>query len=550
MSVLDDARGWRDADPDARTQATLDALIDAADSGDATALAELEDAFSGTLSFGTAGLRGRIGPGPNRMNIVTVARAAGGLAEYIKRTGHGAVIIGYDARTDSDLFANATAQILSGAGLPAMVLPQHLPTPVLAFAIRYFGCAAGVMVTASHNPPQDNGYKVYLGDGRQIVPPADAEIATAIAHVTELGPVAGLPHGDDWITLGDEVLDDYVRKAVALVEPGPPLDVRIAYTAMHGVGGQVMLRVLEEVGFPKPVVVEQQFAPDPQFPTVSFPNPEEPGAMDLALATAAENDCDLILANDPDADRCAVGVPTADGWRMLSGDEVGWLLGWWIAVGNRRFSRRGVFAQSIVSGTMLECIAEDAGLDYEQTLTGFKWIARVPDLMFGYEEALGYCVDPNGVRDKDGITAGLMIAEMAARLKDKGRTLQDILDELAMRHGVHATSQVSVRVQDLARIGEVMSQLRATPPATVGGVEVVTLEDLEQGAGGLPPTDGLRFTLADRSRVIVRPSGTEPKVKCYLQAVVDVTNRGLDPARAEAQHRLDAMSADVRRWLA
>jgi phosphomannomutase len=405
------------------------------------------------------------------------------------------------------------------------------------------------MVTASHNPPQDNGYKVYLGDGMQIVPPADADIADAIARATARGPVAGLPHGDDWVTIGDDVLDDYVRKAVALVEPGPPLDLRIAYTPMHGVGGQLFLRVLEEVGFPRPVVVAEQFSPDPAFPTVAFPNPEEPGAMDLALAAAAEHDCDLILANDPDADRCAAGVRTADGWRMLTGDEVGWLLGWWIAVGNRRLTRRGVFAESIVSGSMLKGIAADANLEYEETLTGFKWIARVPDIMFGYEEALGYCVDPNGVRDKDGITAALMIAEMAARLKDKGRTLLDILDELALRHGAYATGQVSIRVDELSRIPAVMERLRSAPPGSAGGVAVAAIDDLERGSPSLPPTDGLRLTMADASRIIVRPSGTEPKVKCYLQAIVDVADGELEAARTEARRRLEAMSADVRRWL-
>ena len=543
------ARAWLAADPDDRMRDALAATIAAAEAGDAEAVAELDDAFAGPLEFGTAGLRGRIGPGPNRMNLVVVARAAAGLARYLLERGGGAVVIGHDARHDSDLFARASAQILSGAGLSVMMLPAHLPTPVLAFAVRSLGAAAGVMVTASHNPPEDNGYKVYLADGSQIVPPADAEISAHIAEVTALGPVADLPHGDEWVTLGDDIVSAYVAKAAALVEPGPPLHLRVAYTAMHGVGGRLFLRVLEEAGFPEPVVVEPQFEPDPDFPTVPFPNPEEPGAMDLAVATAAEAGCDLLIAHDPDADRCAVGVPADDGWRMLSGDEVGWLLGWWIAAGNRRLSRNGVFAQSIVSGSMLEAIATDAHLGYEQTLTGFKWIARVPDLMFGYEEALGYCVDPNGVRDKDGITAGLMVAEMAARLRSWNSSLLEVLDDLATQYGVHATRQVSVRVTDTARIDAVMTALRDRPPTTVAGIDVTTVEDLAAGAGGLPPTDGLRIQLASGGRIIVRPSGTEPKVKCYLQCVRPVGSGSLAEVRAEAEAELQALTSEVERWL-
>ena len=547
--LLDDARAWADADPDDDTRTELRELIASAEGGDAAALAELEDAFAGTLQFGTAGLRGKLGPGPNRMNLVVVARAAAGFARYLGERGGGAVVIGYDARSKSDLFARVTAEIMTGAGLRAMVLPEALPTPVLAFAIRHLGCAGGVMVTASHNPPQDNGYKVYLGDGSQIVPPADAEISGHIADVTALGPVADLPHGDEWETLGDDVVASYVARATTLLEPGPPASVRIAYTAMHGVGGQVFVRVLREAGFAAPRVVAEQFAPDGAFPTVAFPNPEEPGAMDLAIATAAESDVDLIIAHDPDADRCAVGVPTPDGWRMLTGDEVGTLLGWWIASGNRRVARRGVLAESIVSSSLLAEIAADFHLAYAQTLTGFKWIARVPDLMFGYEEALGYCVDPNGVRDKDGITAALMIVEMATRMLYKGRTLTDVLDDIALQHGVYATSQVSVRVSDLSRIAEVMAALRTTPPTSVAGVPVASFEDLEEGADGLPPTDGLRFTLASGARIIVRPSGTEPKVKCYLQSVVPVVHDDLIAARAQAGSELRAMAADVARWL-
>ena len=546
--LLAQARAWLADDPDERMRTTLAALIEAAEAGDAQAREELDDAFDGTLEFGTAGLRGRIGPGPNRMNLVVVARAAAGLARYLNGRGGGAVVIGHDARTDSDLFARASAEILTGAGLSVMMLPARLPTPVLAFAVRRLGCAAGIMVTASHNPANDNGYKVYLDDGVQLVSPVDREISAHIADVTAAGPVRDLPHGEEWTTLGDDIVSAYVAKAAALVEPGAPTHLRLAYSPLHGVGGPVFLRVLEEAGFAEPVVVPEQFEPDPTFPTVPFPNPEEPGAMDAGLAAAEAADCDLLIVNDPDADRCAVAVPGKDGWRVLSGDEVGWLLGWWIAAGNRRLSRGGVFAQSIVSGTMLEAIARDARLGYEQTLTGFKWIARVPGLMFGYEEALGYCVDPNGVRDKDGIAAGIMVAEMAARLKSWNSSLLDVLDDLASEYGVHATRQVSVRLPDLSRIAAVMTRLRAEPPTSVGGLAVDGLDDLSAGADGLPPTDALRFRLAGSARVVVRPSGTEPKVKCYLQAVVPVTG-SLPEARTEAEGRLDAIAADVEAWL-
>jgi len=549
MSTRDLARAWIAADPDERMRDLLAVTLAEAEAGSIEAQAELDDAFAGTLEFGTAGLRGRVGPGPNRMNLVVVARAAAGLARYLNAHGGGAVVVGHDARHDSDLFARVTAEILTGAGISVMMLPAHLPTPVLAFAIRHLGCAAGVMVTASHNPPADNGYKVYLGDGSQIVPPADSEISAHIAEVTALGSVTDLPHGDEWQTLGDEIVQAYVAKAAALVEAGPPLHLRLAYTAMHGVGGAVFLRVLQEAGFPEPVIVQEQFEPDADFPTVSFPNPEEPGAMDLAIATAQESGCDLLIAHDPDADRCAVGVPTDDGWRMLSGDEVGYLLGWWIAAGNRRLESRRVFAQSIVSGSMLAAIAADAHLEYEQTLTGFKWIARVPDLAYGYEEALGYCVDPNGVRDKDGITAGLMVAEMAARLKAWNATLTQLLDDMAHEYGVHATRQVSVRVTDVSRIASVMSALRADPPETVAGIAVTSFEDLAQGGSDLPPTDGLGFTLASGARIIIRPSGTEPKVKCYLQSIVSVVDDDLGAARERADRELEAISADVARWL-
>lgn len=546
MTLLDIARGWLAEDPDPATAAELSALIEKAEAGDTDAAAELADAFDGTLQFGTAGLRGRLGPGSNRMNRVVVARAAAGLAGYLLANGGGSVVIGYDARRNSDVFARDTARIMAGAGIAAMVLPKALPTPVLAFAIRELGCAAGVMVTASHNPPDDNGYKVYLGDGSQIVPPADAQIAACIAAV---GPLSSIATSDDYRTLDGAVLDSYVARAVSLLGSGPRA-VSAVYTAMHGVGGEVFMSAVQAAGFPAPTAVAAQFAPDGRFPTVNFPNPEEPGAMDLSLADARAQGADVIIANDPDADRCAAGIPSGGDYRMLTGDEVGALLAWWIAERARRDGApvSGVYAQSIVSGTLLERIATDAGLGYATTLTGFKWISKVPGLRFGYEEALGYCCDPAAVKDKDGITASMLMLEMVAALKAEGRGPQDVLDDLARKHGLYATSQLSVRVSDLSLITGAMARLRAAPPAALGGRTVVRMDDLEKGADGLPPTDGLRFILND-ARVIVRPSGTEPKLKCYLQVVVPVDGEITD-ARATAKSELDALRASVAEALA
>ena len=541
MTLVETAKAWLAEDPDPDTAAELSALIEQTESGDTRAAAELADAFDGTLQFGTAGLRGRLGPGSNRMNRVVVARAAAGLAAYLRDHGGTAVVVGYDARRNFDVFARDTARIMAGAGIAAQVLPTALPTPVLAFAIRHLGCDAGVMVTASHNPPDDNGYKVYLGDGSQIVPPADAEIAECIAAV---GPVSGIANSDEFTTLDDGVLDAYLDRAVSLLGGGPRA-ITAVYTAMHGVGGEVFMAAARRAGFPAPAAVAAQFDPDGRFPTVSFPNPEEPGAMDLALADARACDADIIIANDPDADRCAAGIRHGDDYRMLTGDEVGALLGWWIAERGRRDGTpaRGVYAQSIVSGTLLERIATDAGLGYATTLTGFKWISKVPDLRFGYEEALGYCCDPAAVKDKDGITASLLMLEMAAALRAEGRDAQDVLDDIARAFGLYATSQLSVRVTDVATIADAMARLRSAPPASLAGRAVIAFDDLEKGVDGLPPTDGLRFTLRD-ARVIVRPSGTEPKLKCYLQVVVPVGG-DISVARSTAQAELNALRSSV-----
>lgn len=567
--LLARARTWAKDDPDDATTAELTDLIERADAvgPDAeSALADLRDRFSGTLQFGTAGLRGPLGAGPMRMNRSVVIRAAAGLTAFLRARvddGVPVVVIGYDARHGSRQFAQDTADVVAAAGGRALLLPQSWPTPVLAFAVRHLDADAGVMVTASHNPPQDNGYKVYLGGrvvtdagrGAQIVPPADAEIAAEIAAV---GAVADVPRseqdaaaaGGSVVVVAESILEDYVRRALVIAPDGCATDINIVVTPMHGVGGALVERVLREAGFEEVTLVAQQAEPDPDFPTVSFPNPEEPGALDLAFATAREVGADLIIANDPDADRCSAAIPdpgSSTGWRQLTGDEVGALLGERIA--GATASSGGTLACSIVSSRLLGAIADSYGLDFRATLTGFKWIARVPGLDFGYEEALGYCVDPAGVRDKDGITAGLLLAVHTAQLAAVGRTLQDALDDIARRYGVYATGQLSVRVADLSLIGAAMARLRQAPPTALAGSAVVRSVDLSEGSDELPPTDGLLYETADRDRVIVRPSGTEPKLKCYLEVIADV-DHGADDAtlaavRATAAERLERVKADI-----
>lgn len=483
-----------------------------------------------------------MGAGPNRMNRAVVIRAAAGLAGYLKTHGadsDSAVVIGYDARHQSAAFARDTAEVITGAGLRALVLPRALPTPVLAFAIRELGCVAGVMVTASHNPAQDNGYKVYLGDGSQIVPPADLEIAAQIATV---GALAEVPRGAAGTVVDELVVQRYLDTVAGLATAGPR-DLRVVYTALHGVGAPLVERVLVAAGFPAPVMVAEQQQPDPDFPTVAFPNPEEPGALDLALARAAELGADVVVANDPDADRCAAAVPGPSGWRVLRGDEVGALLAQHL-LGT---GRHGRYATSVVSSSLLGAMAAAAGQPYAETLTGFKWLGRVPGLAFGYEEALGYCVDPEHVRDKDGISALLMLCEVAARAKAQGHSLLDLLDDLAVAHGLHATEQVSLRVTDLSQIAEAMARLRSAAPSMLGGLAVQAVEDLSVPSAALPATDAIRYRLAQGARVVVRPSGTEPKVKCYLEVVVPVASRaGIGAARDTAQHQLQQLAADMR----
>jgi phosphomannomutase len=539
--VLDEARAWLADDPDPDTRAELASLIERAEADDPVALADLGDRFAGRLQFGTAGLRGALGPGPNRMNRVVVIQTAAGLAAYLRAHGGSSVVVGFDARHKSDQFARDTCAVMVGAGIRAMVLPRALPTPVLAFAIRHLGVDAGVMVTASHNPPQDNGYKVFLGDGSQIVAPADVEIS---AEIEAVGTVESIPRAEfGWESLDDTVVDAYVQRVASVALPDGPRDLRIVYTPLHGCGGEVMRRAMQATGFPAPEAVIEQAAPDPDFPTVAFPNPEEPGAIDLAMSLAQREEADLIIANDPDADRCAVGAPTPAGWRMLTGDEVGALLATHLIA--REPGLTGVFACSIVSSSLLGKIAGRHGLGYAETLTGFKWIGRIEGLRFGYEEALGYCVDPDAVRDKDGISAAILVAELAARLRSEGRGLSDALDDIARGYGLHATGQLSVRVEDLSLIDEVMRALRTSPPTILGGRTVEAVEDLADGVGGLPPTDGLRFLLDAGARVIVRPSGTEPKIKCYLEVIVPASDGDVDSARAIAAGALEAIKADL-----
>ena len=563
--LLAGVRAWIDDDPDPRTAAELAALVDLAEGDDPesarAAVADLEDRFAGLLEFGTAGLRGALGGGPARMNRAVVIRAAAGLVHYLTdalaATGDRTpvVVVGYDARTNSDVFARDTAAVVVAAGGQALLLPRPLPTPVLAFAVRHLGADAGVMVTASHNPPQDNGYKVYLGGrvvtdagcGAQIVPPYDGEIARRITAVPSVAAVRRADLG--WTVLGEEIVEDYLAAVATLREP-EVAPLRVVLTPLHGVGGVLAERVLRGAGFDDVHVVEEQAEPDPAFPTVAFPNPEEPGAIDLALALAQHVEADLVLANDPDADRCAAAVldPHSGAWRMLHGDEVGALLGQELALRHAGTGR--VLACSIVSSRLLARIAAAHGLAHRWTLTGFKWISRVDGLVFGYEEALGYCVDPGHVRDKDGLSAALLLAQLAARTKAEGRTLVDVLDDLARRHGLHLSDQLALRFADLDKIPATMALLRSAPPATLAGSPVVEVTDLaEPQADGVPPTDGMRLLCQDGTRVVVRPSGTEPKVKCYLEVILPVEEHAspgtLGAARASARARLDAVRADM-----
>ncbi len=604
---------WIADDPDAGDRAELSGLADRAFGGpDAAALAELRDRFAGRLEFGTAGLRGVVAAGPNRMNRAVVRAATAAVAGWLLDPGpDGAhagesaaagaggsagagvsVVVGCDARHRSAEFAAEAAGVLAGAGIAVHVLPLPGPTPLLAFAVRHLGTSAGVMITASHNPAADNGYKLYLSDGGQVIPPADAQIEARIA---TLGPLAQVPVAaadSPLITRhGDEIARAYLDAVVATsAGPGSGSDrakLTVVYTAMHGVAGDLMLRAIDQAGFAPPHVVAAQAQPDPDFPTVAFPNPEEPGALDLALADARRIGADLLIASDPDGDRLAVAVPRPGGqdagqaeWLVLTGDQLGALLGASLLERTAGQAAPGdrLVATTIVSSTLLSKIAASAGVRYAETLTGFKWISRAADrvpgarFLFGYEEALGYDVG-DVVRDKDGIGAALAMLWLAAEAKAAGRSVLQRYDDLEAAHGVHLTSQVTLRTADQA---EVMRRLRAHPPAALGDEPVTGLTDLaaayggaagaalgggDGGAGlahgggttapgdGLPRADVLILRLVN-ARVVLRPSGTEPKIKCYIEIIEPLAGRPLPAARWTAAKRLAPIRSALEAALA
>lgn len=511
--LIAEVEEWIALDPDPRTASQLREWLDQGNE------IELKRSFSGFLQFGTAGLRGPIGPGPSCMNRAVVQRASAGIAAYMKKRGLTSVVIGRDARYGSEDFTEESAQIFTGAGMKVWVLPRPFPTPVLAYAVNALQADVGIMVTASHNPPQDNGYKVYLGGnvdgvryaGSQIVPPADEEIAAEIAEIR-----SPQPKGSHWEILNDDVFEKYVQATSSLARIRG--DVQVVYSAMHGVGTETLLATFQAAGFNKPILVEAQAQPDPDFPTVKFPNPEEPGAIDLSLALAEEISADLVIANDPDADRCAgaIHVPGI-GWRMLRGDEVGAILGHYIATTMKESCFGKSFANSIVSSSILGKIARFHGIEFHETLTGFKWLAKIPNLRFGYEEALGYAVDATSVNDKDGISAALLLAQCAAELKRDGHSLAGYLASIWETYGYHGTEQISIRVSDISLVDVVLTNLRSQRPKSIAGVSLTRFIDLSKPEGDLPPTNGVTMWFGESIRIIVRPSGTEAKLKCYIE---------------------------------
>ncbi len=542
------ANAWLAQDPDLATAAELRAIVERADAGDASAIADLSDRFDSRLTFGTAGLRGELGAGPNRMNRVLVSQAAHGFAQFLlAREAKPSVVIGYDGRVNSDVFARVSAEIFAGHGLRVILFERAIPTPVVATALRELGLSAGVVVTASHNPPRDNGYKVYLGGvdaGSQIVSPDDTDIETLILRAANLN-IADFPRSSVYETAPESLIDTFVEKTAA-VSTRPATPVRFVYTALHGVGWEVSNRCYLAAGLGDAIVVPEQIQPDGAFPTVAFPNPEEPGALDLAYATADRAGVELIIANDPDADRLAVAIRDNGTWRRLTGNEVGSLLGWRAAERSKGTGRPAALAASIVSSPALGAIAADYGIDFSYTLTGFKFVNRVPNLIFGYEEALGYLVDPDKVRDKDGISAAVDFLSMAGELQERGLTVADHLEEFADRFGAFASTQISIRVANLSDIPAISSTFRDSPPATLGGRAVTAVDDFANGFENFPPTDLIRLTVEGGSRVIVRPSGTEPKLKIYIDAAVrDGSDRSARVADVVA-----AIESDLRAFIA
>ena len=513
QSLVAEVAEWIALDPSTSDAALLQKWLDDGNESD------LRRCFNGFLQFGTAGLRGPIGPGPSCMNRAVVHRAAAGIAAYMKARGLTKVVIGRDARYGSEDFTQESAEVFAGAGMEVFVLPRPMATPVLAYATTVLGADVGIMVTASHNPPQDNGYKVYLGGvvdgvryaGSQIVPPAEIQIAAEIAKINHLAPKK-----TGWTVLNDDLFNQYVTATASLARSKNPL--KVVYSAMHGVGSESIEAVFKAAGFSEIHFVEEQKLPDPAFPTVAFPNPEEPGAIDLSLALARKIEADIVIANDPDADRCAAAInDPATGWRMLRGDEVGAILGHYIATTMKDSTIGKAFGNSIVSSSILKKIADKHGIEFHETLTGFKWLAKIPNLRYGYEEALGYAVDALSVNDKDGISAALMIAQCAGELKAAGRTMADYLDEIWSTYGFHATEQISIRVNSIAQVDTLLARLRKNPPQSIGGFALTQADDLERPTDGLPPTNGLRYWFGPNLRVIIRPSGTEAKMKCYIE---------------------------------
>ncbi|CAB4902871.1 MAG: phospho-sugar mutase [Actinobacteria bacterium] len=552
--LIAQARAWADADPDASTRAEATVLIARAEAGDRFAVEKLHAAFGQRLTFGTSGLRARLGAGPARMNRVVVCQTAAGLAQYLWEAGASItgpsvirtsrasgdqpiVVIGFDARANSELFARDTAEIMSGAKVRAILLPGPIPTPVLAFAVRELDADAGVMVTASHNPVGDNGYKVYLGGihrGAQIVSPVDAEISRRIDQVASSKSLIDMPRAE-FERAGSDIVDAYVARTAALV-PEPIFRPRVAYTALHGVGGDTFRRVLRAAGYDMPIPVLEQDEPDGTFPTAAIPNPEEPGVLDRVFALAHEIGAQIVLAHDPDADRLAVGVPVPDAsggpptFRRLTGNQVGLLLGWWACDRASRAGRlEGSLACSVVSSPAMESLGTSFGYQVVRTLSGFKWIARVPQLLFGFEEAMGYLINPETVHDKDGISAGLAIMGIASDLHASGQTILEKVTELGQAHGAYVSSQLSMRTE-VDRIEKTMVDLRKTPPAELGGSAIVSVDDYSRGFQRLPPSNLLAWHLANGTRVMMRPSGTEAKLKVYVDAT---SNDALDRVDAD-----------------